>query len=353
MTTRVIPLEASDGQALAGLGWKVPAEPGWVLVGLAPGDGPVPGAIPCRLDIVPHVVWWAGPRDRFRGEKAAGPSASRWPTRWLTGYGPVTLGERTGLVGVLNVTPDSFSDGGRYLDPERAVRHALRLVGAGADWIDVGAESTRPGHTPVAPEEEWRRLAPVLERLVGRAGRGPRLMVDTRHPETARAAVRAGVGVLNDVSMLADRDWLTVLAESQAGYVLMFNRHEPWAEGEGDWAEALAAFREQLARLARLPGGLERVVLDPGLGFAWTGRDNLRVLARLALLRVFDRPVLVGPSRKRFVGAVTGRPVGRRDVGSAVAGALAAQRGADLVRLHNVVAGRDAARMADAVAAHA
>lgn len=353
MTARLIVLEENDAAALAGLGWTVPAEPGWALLGLAAGAGPVPGAIPCRLDVAPHLVWWAGPGDRLRRWAEAGGfrPAVRWPTTWLTGYGPVTCGARTALVGVVNVTPDSFSDGGRYLDPERAVRHGRRLARQGADWIDIGAESTRPGHTPVSPDEEWRRLEPVLARWVGRSP-AP-LMVDTRHPETGRAAVRMGVGVVNDVSALADPAWLTVLGESGAGYVLMFNRDQPWPEGEADWAEVLAGLHERLARLARLPGGLERVVLDPGLGFAWTGRDNLRALARIALLRVFDRPVLVGPSRKRFVGAVTGRAVARRDVGSAVAGALAAARGADLLRLHNVAAGRDAARMADAVGAYA
>jgi dihydropteroate synthase len=353
MTARWIPLDENDAAALARLGWAVPAEPEWALLGLEAGAATVPGAVALRLDVIPHLVWWAGPAERLRRWAKANGLAPvvRWETTWRTGYGPVLCGARTALVGVVNVTPDSFSDGGRYLDPDRAVRHARRLARAGADWIDVGAESTRPGHTPVAPDEEWRRLEPVLRQW---ANRPPaRLMVDTRHPETASAALRMGVGALNDVSALADPAWLDVLRESEAGYVLMFNRDEPWPEGDADWGEVLAGLYERLARLAGLPGGLERVVVDPGLGFAWTGRDNLRALARVGLLRLFDRPVLVGPSRKRFVGAVTGRAVGRRDVGSAVAGALAAARGADLLRLHNVGAGRDAARVADAVARYA
>lgn len=352
MRVRFIVLNKRQCGALRSLDWDLPEEPGWALMGLDNVQGTVPHAIPLRLDLAPTLTWWAGQRshlERWADAEGLIP-VRRWPLSWSTAVGSCILEGPAQVMGIVNVTPDSFSDGGRNLDPAQAVAEALRQRAAGAYWIDVGGESTRPGHQPVREEDEWARIAPVLNGL--RAQGECRVSVDTRHAAVARLAARAGAAVINDISCMADDAMLDVLASGRVGYVLTYNRPKPFQEGEVDLGAMIQTFRRKLEHLTTIPGGVERVALDPGLGFGYEVADNLTVLANLEVFRVFDRPLLVGPSRKRFIGQVTGRPVSERDTGSAVACAWAVWHGADMVRVHHVEAGLDAVKLAEAVIAH-
>ncbi len=251
------------------------------------------------------------------------------------------------MVGVVNLTPDSFSDGGRYDTPGRQAARVRELFREGALLADVGAESTRPGHIPVDPDTEWRRLSPLLEAL------GPkeiaRLSLDTRHGETARRAVEIGIAVINDVSGRPDPAMRNVLASGSVGYVFMFNRNTPFSAGTFGIGRMLREMDEMLADLLDRTVDRCRVAVDPGLGFAYGGDENLSVLRHLSLFRLFDRPVFVGGSRKRFVGRVTGRPVAERDPAGTAMAALMRHYGADLIRTHAVRDAVDALRMAEAI----
>lgn len=257
---------------------------------------------------------------------------------------------RPALMGVVNVTPDSFSDGGRFLDPERALDHALRLVEEGADLLDLGAESTRPGGgvygggaRTVPADEEIARLLPVLERLRPRVALP--ISVDTRKGAVARAALAAGADLVNDVSALADPETAAAAAEAGAPVVLMHSRGElATMQSTIDFADVVAEVRAELAaardRAIRLGVPADRIVLDPGLGFGKTAAQNLLLLARLEALVALGSPVLVGASRKSFLGATTGAAVGERLPGSLAAAARAADAGAALLRVHDVGATR-------------
>jgi len=250
------------------------------------------------------------------------------------------------VLGIVNVTPDSFSDGGLWLDPERAVGHALALAGEGADLLDLGAESTRPagaaygaGAEPVSADEEWRRLGPVLDRLRP-ATRLP-ISVDTRTGEVARRALAAGADLVNDVSALADPALAEAVAEAGCPVVLMHSRGTTATMREhARYGDVAAEVRAELAAaLARAEAaGIDRqqTVLDPGIGFAKVGRQNLELLARLPELAELGRPLLVGASRKSFLGELTGRPPAERLAGSLAAALYAAARGAAILRVHDV-----------------
>jgi dihydropteroate synthase len=278
------------------------------------------------------------------------------PTAWLTARGPVQL-DRPVVVGILNLTPDSFSDGGRFLDPAEALAQADRLLAEGAGILDLGGESTRPGSEPVAEAEELRRVIPIVEALVRRHP-SVLLSVDTVKAGVAGAAVDAGAAIVNDVSAFRlDAAMAGALAGRRAGAVLMHSRGTVSTMARLDHAEytpdVVTAVREELR--AALDAGLragitpDAIVLDPGFGFAKTGEQNLALLDQLAALRSLGRPLLVGPSRKRFLGSVTGREVGERDVATAAACVLAYERGARLFRVHNVAVTRDALAVAHAV----
>jgi dihydropteroate synthase len=349
-TAAWIDLTAAGAGALAGVGLALPREPGQALLGLTRDDPPVAGAHALRLPHQPDRVWWAGEALHLAREarrRGIG-VARRWATTW-TGSADGRVGPEPQVMGIVNVTPDSFSDGGRFLHPAAAVREIRRHRREGAQWVDIGGESTRPGHVPVSWEEEWDRLRPVVEALPPpwRAS----LSVDTRKPEVARRAAALGVGIVNDVGG-GTAAMLEVLEDTRAAYVLMFNRTPPWASGELDWQTLLGDLAERLDAMRRRGIRPERVMVDPGLGFGYGVEDNLTVLAHLDVLRVLDRPVLVGASRKRFVGLVTGRPVPRRDAGSEAAAALACVHGADVVRAHRVAPTLDAVKMAYAVVTH-
>jgi dihydropteroate synthase len=260
-------------------------------------------------------------------------------------------------MGILNVTPDSFSDGGRYLDPEAAVDQALRLEAEGADILDVGGESTRPQAVPVPEEEELRRVAPVLERLAGRL-RIP-ISIDTMKPQVARAALDLGAAVVNDVaaSRMSEAMW-DLVARSGAGYVLMHMKGQPSTMQARPCyrdvlAEVNAFFGERLRSLPTRGVQLDQVVLDVGIGFGKTVEHNLRLLAGLGAFRKWGRPLLVGVSRKSFIGAVAGGvEAARRLPGSLAAACWAAQTGAQIVRVHDVAATRQALAVAGAILAH-
>jgi dihydropteroate synthase len=279
---------------------------------------------------------------------AAPPAAPSWRTARRT----FALG-RAHILGILNVTPDSFSDGGRHLAAADAVAAAFRMRDAGADILDVGGESTRPGAAAPDETEERRRVLPVIERLVAEVGLP--VSVDTRRAAVARAAVAAGAEIVNDVSGLAhDPAMAEAVAETGAGLVLMHMRGEPatmdtlatYDDVVADVGRELAERRDRAVAAGIAP---EAIVLDPGLGFAKTGPQNLALVHGLGRLLALGHPLLVGPSRKRFLGLVTGRAVNQRDAATAAACVAARMRGAVLFRVHDVATAREALRVADAV----
>lgn len=260
------------------------------------------------------------------------------------------------VMGVLNVTPDSFSDGGRFADRERAVEHGLRMAEEGAAIIDVGGESTRPGAAPVSAGEEIDRVLPAVERL---ASRVPAVLsVDTSKPEVMRAAAAAGAGLINDVRALGAPGALEAAAASGCAVCLMHMRgqpatmqHEPaYADVVGE-VEGFLLGRAQACRAAGMAG--ERLAIDPGFGFGKTLAHNLALLRALPRLAAHGMPVLVGLSRKSSIGALTGRPAGERLAGSVALAALAVFSGASIVRAHDVAATVDAVRIAHALRAGA
>lgn len=269
---------------------------------------------------------------------------------WEVGHGRrIELGWSSCIMGILNVTPDSFSDGGRYADVEAAVEAALRMTEEGAAIIDVGGESTRPGARPVDPSQEQRRILPVIEALVARSD--CLVSVDTYRAETARLAVEAGAHIVNDVwGAQKDRGIAAVAAETGAGLCLMHTgRDRP---KRADVVEDQHAFLRESLRIAADAGvRREAIVLDPGFGFAKDGPENLQLLARLDELMVFGFPLLVGTSRKRFLRAAMGRDDADADVATAATSALLRERGADVFRVHDVAANRDALAVADAMLA--
>jgi len=254
-------------------------------------------------------------------------------------------------MGILNVTPDSFSDGGLYSSVPSAIAHAHRMVDEGADVIDVGGESTRPGAEEVPADEEVRRVAPVVEAV---AALGVAVSVDTRKAPVARAALDAGAIAVNDVSGgVFDPEMLPLVAERGCDVVLMHMRGSPQTmDSLVGYADVVAEVGEELSRrvAAAVAAGVarERIWLDPGLGFAKSPDQSLELLARVDVLRSLGHPVLVGPSRKRFVGHVTGGDPADRLEGTAAAVAWCAMSGVEMVRVHDVGAMR---RVVDMIAA--
>jgi dihydropteroate synthase len=272
----------------------------------------------------------------------------------LPGGRDLVLGPRTLVMGVLNVTPDSFADGGRHLDPGRAADEALAMEAAGADIIDVGGESTRPGAAPVDAQTELARVLPVLERLAG-CLRIP-LSIDTYKAEVAEAALDRGAAIVNDISALGyDPALAGVVGRRGAAVVLMHTRgrsREMYREARyhdvpGDVADELARTIEAAER-AGVPR--TQVIVDPGIGFAKRAEHSFAALAGLPTLATLDRPVLVGPSRKSYLEAALGaRPAGQRDWGTAAAVAASVLLGAHIVRVHAVAEMADVVRTADAI----
>jgi len=247
-------------------------------------------------------------------------------------------------MGVINVTPDSFSDGGRFLDPKAAVAHAKALVEEGADILDIGAESSRPGARGVGAEEELSRLMPVLE---GLADCTAPVSVDTDKPEVMKAALAAGASMINDIGALRAPGALAAVAASDAAICLMHMQGEPrtmqQSPSYGDVVGEVAAFLEERAAAARGAGiARERIVVDPGFGFGKTVAHNFELLRNLDRIAALGLPVLAGWSRKSTLGAITRRAADHRLAASLAAALLAVERGARIVRVHDVAATRDA-----------
>jgi len=268
--------------------------------------------------------------------------------------GVLALSQRTHVMGIVNVTPDSFSDGGLYHDERAAIDHGLRLADEGADVLDIGGESTRPGAEPVAEDEEIRRTAPVVEALAAKTGLA--VSIDTTKAAVARAALDAGAQIVNDVAAgRADPDLLPLVAQRGAAVVLMHMQGTPRTmQQDPSYTDVVTDVRDFLAEraaAAQAAGiGRDMIVIDPGIGFGKTTAHNLALLNRLDAICALGHPVLVGTSRKSFIGAVLdGLPVSERIEGTAATVALAIARGSRFVRVHDVGAMVRVARMCDAV----
>jgi dihydropteroate synthase len=273
---------------------------------------------------------------------------------WMVGGRCLDLSRRGLIMGILNVTPDSFSDGGHFTDPEQAVAHGLRLVGDGADIIDVGGESTRPGSCEVDAAEEMRRTIPVIRRL--RAESGVLISIDTSKAEVAAAALDAGADIINDVAGFRGRGMVELAAAvPRAGLVAMHMQGNPrtmqdFPRYRDVVAEVREFFGQRLEALETAGADIRRVMLDPGIGFGKTVEQNLALLANLGKLRVGGRPLLVGVSRKSFISQVLGDPgMAVREWPTVALTAFARESGAAAVRIHVAAPNKDAMRMAEAI----
>lgn len=259
------------------------------------------------------------------------------------------LGRRTLVMGILNVTPDSFSDGGLFADPERACERAGTLAAEGADIVDIGGESTRPGHAPISAEEEGARVVPVVAALASRLA--VPISIDTYKAETTRAALAAGARIVNDVwGLQRDPDLAAVVAEAGIPVVVMHNREA--ADPSLDIVDELRRFFDRSLAIARRAGiADDRIALDPGIGFGKSPDQHLEALRRLPEIKAFGFPVLVGVSRKSVLGRIASRETAphERLQASVAAHVLAATLGADMVRVHDVAPHVEALRVVDAV----
>ena len=261
------------------------------------------------------------------------------------------------VMGVLNVTPDSFSDGGTFVTVEQAVDHARQMQAEGADIIDIGAESSRPGAHPIDEREELRRLIPVVEAV--RAAVSLPISVDTTKAAVARSAIQAGVAIVNDISALqGDSSMAQLVAETGVGVVLMHMQGTPQTMQQspryGNVVEEVMAFLQQRAQVAIACGvRSSQIVLDPGFGFGKLQEHNLRMLAEFEAFTTLGYPVLAGVSRKQFIGNVIRRPVHEREFGNAGAVAVAVLKGAHIIRVHDVRAMKDTAMVVSAISRHA
>ncbi|MDR3437950.1 dihydropteroate synthase [Telmatospirillum sp.] len=277
--------------------------------------------------------------------EAEGPEVARYVGSLLTKLGkarPAFAGLDMGrpqVMGIVNVTPDSFSDGGKFFDTDRAIAHGQHLLAAGADILDIGGESTRPGADTVSPEEEISRVVPVIRAL---AGQGATVSVDTRHASVMGAAVEAGAAIINDITALSgDPQSLTVAAKSGAAIMLMHMQGEPgtmqkdphYAFAPLDVYDYLEE-RVAVCRAAGIPAS--RLCIDPGIGFGKTVEHNLQILARLSLYHALGLPVLLGVSRKTFIGKLSGAPPSERLAGSLSAALVGLDQGAQILRVHDV-----------------
>ncbi|HTK83255.1 MAG TPA: dihydropteroate synthase [Bacteroidota bacterium] len=268
-------------------------------------------------------------------------------------FGPVTydLSARTHIMGILNVTPDSFSDGGQYLDHELAVRRGMAMVDEGADIIDIGGESTRPGSEAISGEEELRRVLPVIERLA--KSTSIPVSIDTVKPLVAQRALEAGAVIVNDISGLhGDPAMAAVIAGHNASIVIMHMKGTPKSmQVDPSYEDVVEEISQYLREgiLTAEQHGIEQIVVDPGIGFGKTLSHNLEIIRRLREFERLDYPVMVGPSRKSFIGKVLGLEVDERLEGTAAAVAASVMNGANLVRVHDVREMKRVAQMTDAI----
>lgn len=256
-------------------------------------------------------------------------------------------------MGVLNVTPDSFSDGGKFMDPGRAIERAQQMIGEGADLIDIGGESTRPGSPYVGEEEEIRRIRPILQ-VLGKLTNIP-LSIDTRKVAVAQMALDLGAVMVNDVSALQDDPHMAQLVqESGAGVVLMHRQgHSVIMQKAPHYDDVVSEIRAFLAERVLMAQSMgipaDHIIVDPGVGFGKTLNHNLKILANIGEFLQLGQPVLIGLSRKAFIGELTGKSVDEREMGNAAALATAVWQGAHILRVHDVGAMNDAIRVAQAL----
>lgn len=271
-------------------------------------------------------------------------------TRALPACGrTLTLGPRTLVMGILNITPDSFSDGGQNAAPDDALANARRLAAEGADILDVGGESTRPGHTPVAADEELARVAPVLAALQDESALP--VSIDTWKAQVARKAVAAGAVIVNDVwGFSRDPDMAHVVAETGAAAIVMHNRDsvDPAVDVVADM---LAFFERALERAEKAGVSRDRIVLDPGIGFGKTFEQNLAAIARLGELRILGLPLLLGTSRKSLIGKVIDTTPPERVPGTIASNVIGIMAGVEIIRVHDVAEHVQAARVSEAIRA--
>jgi dihydropteroate synthase len=271
---------------------------------------------------------------------------------WRAGPNALECGRRTLVMGILNVTPDSFSDGGRFFDPETAVSRAIEMVGQGADIIDIGGESTRPGSDPVSIEQERDRVAPVIKRLATEVPMP--ISIDTRKHEVAAAALEVGATIVNDVTAGSDPEMFGLVRDAGAGMVLMHMKGEPKTMQENPhYDDVVREVHDYLDERLRAAGDAgvewERLCIDPGLGFGKTTAHSLRLMKETGALLDLDRPLLVGPSRKSFIGDALATEVDQRLEGTAGAVAYMVAMGAHIVRVHDVKEMARVARVVDAI----
>jgi len=267
-------------------------------------------------------------------------SSGRRKGEWVCRQRRFEVGTRTLVMGVVNVTPDSFSDGGQFIDTDRAIAHAVRLIEDGADIIDIGGESTRPGSDPVPDEIEIQRVLPVIEYVARETSAA--ISVDTTKASVARAALETGAHIVNDISGFHyDPELPKVVAEYGAGVVLMHIRGHPRnMQADTDYRdlfrEISSYLQEGIDKAAATGISRQTIVVDPGIGFGKSLMDNYRLIDGLERFRELGCPILVGPSRKSFIGNVLGLPADQRIWGTAAAVACSVLRGADIVRIHDV-----------------
>lgn len=278
--------------------------------------------------------------------------SARKTYNWQCRNHAVFLGERTWIMGILNVTPDSFSDGGSFSDPPAAVARALEMAGQGVDIIDIGGESTRPGAEPVPVEEEIKRTVPIIEKI--RKQSDILISIDTMKAETAARALAAGADIINDISAFgADPKMMDIAAETGAGVVLMHMKGSPQTMQDhpryGNVIQEIVAYLKERIRFAQQHGVLpEQIVVDPGIGFGKTVNHNLELLRGLPQLAACDRPILVGASRKSFIGKILNREnPSERNAGSLAAAAWAAMHGAHILRVHDTIDTCDVCNLVD------
>jgi len=262
------------------------------------------------------------------------------------------LGRGTIIMGILNVTPDSFFDGGKFIDTSAALDRAMQMIDDGADWVDIGGESSRPGASPVTLEEERRRVIPIVKKL---AARGVAISVDTTKAALASEALEEGAGMINDISAFSfDPDMASVCAGHNALCVLMHMRGTPRTmQSNTDYndivGEVYAFFKERIAFAADHGVDRERIILDPGIGFGKSSSGNIKLIQNIDVFKQLGYPILIGASRKSFIGSVTNEPAADRLAGSLGAAAVSVMNGADILRVHDVKETICAVLMAEAM----
>lgn len=273
---------------------------------------------------------------------------------WKTSRRKIVLGKKTMVMGILNVTPDSFSDSGLFYSPQKAIEHGLRMADEGADIIDIGGESTRPGSRSVAVNVELKRVLPVIEGLIGKI-RIP-ISVDTKKAQVARIAVDAGAEIINDITALnGDKDMVKIVMETRAAVILMHMRGKPrnMQKGSLTYDNLMGEITDYLKTSSEkvMKAGVEKdcIVVDPGIGFGKNYEDNYKIIKNLSGLKVLGMPVMIGTSRKAFIGKITGGDPGERMEGTAATVAAAIINGCHIIRVHDVAAMKKVAAVTDAI----